>query len=35
MWRKNTGVQGIPATVSDSHLEEKVLDTCKSINLLK
>ena len=25
--------RGIPATVSDDHLEHKVLDICKSINL--
>ena len=31
--RNNIKIQGIPATVSDDHLEHKVLDICKSINL--
>ena len=31
--RNNIEIQGIPATVSDDHLEHKVLSICKSINL--
>ena len=31
--RNNIEIQGIPATVSDDHLEHKVLDICKSMNL--
>ena len=31
--RNNIKIQEIPATVSDDHLEHKVLDICKSINL--
>ena len=31
--RNNIETQGIPGTVSDDHLEHKVLDICKSINL--
>ena len=31
--RNNNEIQEIPATVSDDHLEHKVLDICKSINL--
>ena len=32
-WRNNIETQGIPATVSGDHLEHKVFDICKSINL--
>ena len=31
--RNNIEIQGIPAMLSDDHLEHKVLDICKSINL--
>ena len=31
--RNNIEIQRIPATVLDDHLEHKVLDICKSINL--
>ena len=31
--RNNIEIQGIPATVSDDHLEHEVLDICKSMNL--
>ena len=31
--RNNIEIQGIPATVSDDHLEDKVLDICKAMNL--
>ena len=31
--RNNIEIQGIPATMSDDHLEYKVLDICKSINV--
>ena len=31
--RNNIEIQGIPAAVSDDHLEHKVLDIYKSINL--
>ena len=29
----NIEIQGIPATASDDHLEDKVLDLCKAMNL--
>ena len=29
----NIKIQGIPATVSDDHLEDRVLDICKAMNL--
>ena len=31
--RNYTKIQGIPATVSEDHLEHKLLDICKSVNL--
>ena len=31
--RNNIEIQGIPATVPDDHLEHKVLNICKSMNL--
>ena len=31
--RNNIEIHGIPATVSDDHLEDKVLDICKAMNL--
>ena len=31
--RNNNEIQGIPATVSDDHLEHKMLNICKSMNL--
>ena len=31
--RNNIKIQGIPATVSDDHLEHKMLNICKSMNL--
>ena len=30
----NIEIQGIPATASDDHLEDKVLDLCKAMNLI-
>ena len=31
--RSNVEIQGIPATVSDNHIEDKELDICKAMNL--
>ena len=31
--RNNIEILGIPATVADNHLEDKVLDICKAMNL--
>ena len=31
--RKNIEIQGIPATMSDDHLEDKLLEICKPMNL--